>query len=230
MRSTTLRVAVTLALVLATASMVAAAETASRRSQLTYDVTITNITQDQIFSPPVVATHRDGTGIFTAGESAGMELRMLAEDGLADPLVALLEADPDVLSVAAAPGPVMPGESVTLQVQSHPRYGRLSAVGMLVTTNDGFFGVDGHEMAILPWLAPSGPILAPAYDAGTEANNEDCGFIPGPPCGNPGVPDTDGAEGFVAVHPGVHGIGDLDAAVWDWRNPVAKITVTRAGH
>lgn len=229
MRSTTLRVSTTLVLALAAVSMVAAAEPAANRSFI-YDVTITNLTQDQVISPPVVATHRGSTGIFTPGESASTELRMLAEDGLVDPLVMLLEDDPDVLSVAAAPGPVMPGESVTLQVHAFLWFDELSAVGMLVTTNDAFFGVDSHELGRFPFLAPIGPIFAPAYDAGTEANNENCGFIPGPPCGNPGVPDTDGAEGFISVHPGIHGVGDLDAAVWDWRNPVAKITVTRAGH
>ena len=50
-------------------------------------------------------------------------------------------------------------------------------------------------------------------------------FIPGPPCGNAGVRDTGNAEGFVHVHAGVHGIGDLVAADHDWRNPVAKITI-----
>ena len=29
-----------------------------------------------------------------------------------------------------------------------------------------------------------------AWDAGTEFNNELCGFIPGPPCGNPLIRDT----------------------------------------
>ncbi len=58
-------------------------------------------------------------------------------------------------------------------------------------------------------------------------NSEDCIYIPGPPCGNPGVRDTDGAEGFVHVHPGIHGIADLVPAAHDWRNPVALITIER---
>jgi hypothetical protein len=31
----------------------------------------------------------------------------------------------------------------------------------------------------------------------------------------------------VHIHRGTHGIGDLDADRYDWRNPVARITVTR---
>ena len=29
------------------------------------------------------------------------------------------------------------------------------------------------------------------------------------------------------IHAGIHGVGDLDAATRDWRNPVALITVRR---
>jgi hypothetical protein len=38
---------------------------------------------------------------------------------------------------------------------------------------------------------------------------------------------TTGAEGFVHVHAGIHGIKDLVPARDDWRNPVARIEVRR---
>ena len=66
---------------------------------------------------------------------------------------------------------------------------------------------------------------SPAYDAGSESNNEDCDFIPGPPCDNPLVRDTANAEGYVHVHAGIHGVGDLVPATHDWRNPVAAISM-----
>ena len=61
----------------------------------------------------------------------------------------------------------------------------------------------------------------------SEENNEDCAFIPGPPCNNPHVRATDKAEGFVHIHSGIHGGTILIPARDDWRNPVAKIIVTR---
>jgi hypothetical protein len=70
-------------------------------------------------------------------------------------------------------------------------------------------------------------VNATAYDAGSEANSEDCDFIPGPPCGNGGVRDTDGAEGYVYIHSGIHGIGGLDPAEFDWLNPVATVKIER---
>ena len=70
---------------------------------------------------------------------------------------------------------------------------------------------------------------SPGYDAGSEANDELCANIPGPTCdgvgASPGV--NDGDEGFVHIHRGMHDAGDLSSAVYDWRNPVARITVSR---
>ena len=37
--------------------------------------------------------------------------------------------------------------------------------------------------------------------------------------------DTEGAEGFVHIHSGIHGTGDLSPAEWDWQNPVVEIAV-----
>ncbi len=35
-------------------------------------------------------------------------------------------------------------------------------------------------------------------------------------------------KGYVHIHAGLHGIGDMDAGELDWRNSVAKITIARA--
>jgi hypothetical protein len=61
-----------------------------------YDVTLTNLTKGQIFSEPVVYTHRSSFDLFTPGESAIPELAGLAEDAAFEPLIALLGAEPKV--------------------------------------------------------------------------------------------------------------------------------------
>ena len=38
---------------------------------------------------------------------------------------------------------------------------------------------------------------------------------------------NDDGEGFIHVHRGVHGIGDLDAAEYDWRNPMLRVEFTQ---
>jgi len=69
--------------------------------------------------------------------------------------------------------------------------------------------------------------LAPAYDAGTETNDEAYANVPGPACRGEALSYYDEGEGFVTIHNGVHGIGELNPSIYDWRNPVAKIIVTR---
>ncbi|MGH8621200.1 MAG: hypothetical protein ACRET3_03595 [Burkholderiales bacterium] len=41
-----------------------------------------------------------------------------------------------------------------------------------------------------------------------------------------GKPEGD-EEGYVHIHAGIHGIGDLPPEVRDWRNPVARVAIRR---
>lgn len=192
-----------------------------------YVVTITNITQAQIISPVVVATHAEtAQPLFVEGQPASAELAQVAEDAVVGPLMEKLMAADGVLDVqliTGVNGPILPGETASVTIASVVPFRFVSLVGMLVTTNDAFAGLQGVR-------GPSfgtGVHYAIAYDAGSEANTESCEDIPGPPCGNIGVRVTEGAEGYVYVHSGIQGAGeDLDGH-WDWRNPVARITITR---
>jgi hypothetical protein len=190
-------------------------------AQYSATVYITNLSQ-QIISPPVVASHTWKVTIFAPGQPASSDLAALAEDGDGSGLVDLLSGHGEVFDVAAATGPILPGETAVLQLQFRGKFNHFSAVGMLVTSNDAFFGLNSY------FIDPSQKVhrtVAPAWDAGSEANNELCDFIPGPPCGNPFMRDTDGAEGFVSIHSGIHGTGDLLPNEWAWQNPVVEIAV-----
>lgn len=187
----------------------------------TLEVTITNLTRGQIFSPPIVYTHRSGYRLFSPGEPAISELAGVAEDADNDPLIALLGTEPAVGAVGVGGGPVLPGESMTVRVDARQNAQYVSALGMLVTTNDAFFA----GSARLSGVGTS--FYAPAWDAGSEANTQSCSHIPGPPCGNGGVRVTAGAEGYVSVHAGIQDRGSLDDALHDWRNPVARIQIRR---
>jgi hypothetical protein len=186
-------------------------------------VRITNVSK-QIISPPLVLTHSWKARVFIPGNPASTELSVLAEDGDPSALAALLGESDEVLDVAVADGPLLPGATMIFDLERRGRFNRVSAVGMLVTTNDAFFGLDNYLVGDDP---QNQRMSVPAWDAGTEFNNELCGFIPGPPCGNPLVRDTDGAEGFVHTHPGINGGGDLSPADWNWQNPVVEIRVVK---
>jgi hypothetical protein len=193
-----------------------------------YMITITNLTYDQIISPPVVVVHNEQFRLFQPGLAAGSELTALAEDGMTGPLAGLLAVSPGVSDYAVAGGGILPGGSATVEVRVQGNARMISVAGMLVSTNDAFVGLDGYALPFgLFNSSRTTTINAQAYDAGSEANTESCAHIPGPPCGNPGVRVTDGAEGFVHVHRGIQGVGELDAPTKDWRNPAARISIQR---
>lgn len=185
-------------------------------------VTVTNLTRGQTFTPILVVAHNPRARLFTAGAPASEELATLAEDGNVAPLAAALKRLKAVKGVADSGGLLMPGETTTIKVKAHGAR-RVSLAAMLIPTNDAFVSLNSVR-------APrhgSITYTAVAYDAGSEPNDEDCANIPGPVCGGVGASPEAGGEGFVHVHAGIHGIGSLDPAERDWRNPVARITVRR---
>ena len=123
-------------------------------AQTTYMVRITNVSK-QIISPPLVATHSWKARIFVPGNPASTELSMLAEDGDPSALAAALGGNGEVLDMAVADGPLMPGASMVFELESRGRFNRVSAVGMLVTSNDAFFGLENLPVRIAR-LQPGG--------------------------------------------------------------------------
>lgn len=190
----------------------------------TYEVTVFNATRHQPLSPVLVMAHNTSAAIFRIGQSASAGLRELAEEGDNSLLMANMIANPNVGDVVSGTAPIGPGSSETMTITLDSSTRLMSLATMLVNTNDAFAAVNGLSL-------PNGGTrsFAIAYDAGTEANNESCAFVPGPACGAKGAPDEAGAEGFVHVHPGIHGVADLDAAEYDWRNPAIYVTVRRIG-
>ncbi len=212
--------ALAIAFVPATALLHSAPAAAPSTSR--YRVTITNVTRGQIFSPSLAIAHGDGASLFSLGHPASAGLTQLAEEGDPSQLAAMMSANPAVTDLRTNGAPIMPGASAEILVAAEDD-DAISVAGMLVTTNDAIFAV----RAIPVPLHGETVVFALAYDAGTEANSENCAFIPGPPCGNGGSHDPAQAEGYVHVHAGIHGIGGLDASMFDWNGPVAEVRIER---
>ena len=204
---------------------------ASAADERTYEVTVYNATRGQPVTPPVAATHTSAFQLFEIGDDLeatplGIALRIQAEDGVPTDLVTALSGDPEVSDVAVLAGsPFGPGDTAVSTVMASSKAKYLTLTAMLATTNDAFAAVRGVRL-------PNGigdrvTVYGKAYDAGTEVNSEDCTYIPGPPCGQAGVRDTDGAEGYLHIHSGVHGGSSLEPSDHDWRNPVIQVTIER---
>jgi hypothetical protein len=187
----------------------------------TYDVTITNLTNSISFTPILVTSHRKPITIFELGFPASEDLRMVAEAGNITPLTTTLKENKQVIDVQNSGGLLAPGASVSVRVSARRGAKLISIASMMLPTNDGFIALDSVQAP----KSGSATYYSPGYDAGSEINDELCANIPGPTCGGTGSPGQ--GEGYVHIHRGIHGIGDLNASTYDWRNPVAKITITR---
>jgi hypothetical protein len=185
-----------------------------------------------------------------ADPAARPEVRPLIEEADAGPLLNVLSNDPNVRQVKILQGAqltggiipfpegrnkvILPGKSASVIIEAGGRERLLSMIGMLGQTNDSFYALRNIE---LPRNNDTETHYAVAYDGGTEVNNELCAFIPGAPCGSVCSPSSTpefcdavrarNGEGFVRISEGNHGVGSLPANLWDWRNPVAKITIRR---
>jgi hypothetical protein len=192
-----------------------------------FEVTVTNITSGQQFTPLLLVTHRPQLALFQLARPASPGLTTLAEEGNVAPLRATLNANSDVTATEAGTGLTNGGATATFTIRGNPDKDYLSVAAMLIPTNDAFVALDRAD------LPRHGTVTytARAYDAGTERNTETCASIPGPnftECGGPGGgARIGGGEGYVHVHKGIVGVGQFDPASRTWMNPVAYITIRR---
>ncbi len=199
-------------------------------------VEITNLTNGTYFTPLLVAATDRDTHLFEVGKQASAALQAMAEGGDLTGLVRQLEEAGGRYLQNPAAGLLAPGETASLTLRVGGRRGsRLSIVGMLLPTNDGFVGLD----AVPVLKRGTHTYYLNGYDAGTEPNDEivngaGAPGIPGIPA-DPGGYAGSGAAGIgvapenrlIHVHPGVLGgdDSDLDATVHRWQNPVAKVVI-----
>lgn len=123
----------------------------------TFEITITNLTNAQIFSPPRSEAHAPGTSLFFAGEGASEGIENMAESGdNAQLLVDLEDLEADMVESG---GPVLPRATTTLTLTSEDGNRLISAVGMLVGTNDVFFGLGAVRPAASPTPTASSPMM-----------------------------------------------------------------------
>jgi len=195
----------------------------------TYHVTITNTTAHHVITPPAVIAHNRHFKLFKVTEAASPELTIMAESGNLNPLLGSLESNTNVSAVMSTldqtPPVILPGHSITVEIKA-PKKTYFTVAGMLATSNDAFTSATLRA----PKKHRYSKGTAITYDAGSEDNNELCIDIPGPPCGGTNETIEGDGEGFVTIHNGVHGVGDLVPADLDWRGPTAMVRIHNAGN
>jgi len=151
-----------------------------------YSIKIANLTNAQPLSPPAALLHRSTFSAWAVGETASEALEQMAEGGDSSDL---LDLQPSAVDYSADT-PLLPGETTSFSLRTgNQTLTRLTLAGMLVNTNDSFTGINAMELDELE-TGHTRVVYTYALDAGTEANSELVGTIPGP---------ADGGEGFNAA-------------------------------
>lgn len=206
------------------------------------DVRIVNLTNGIYYTPFLVAAHPVGSSLFTVGQAASPELQAMAEGGDISGLVGVLSTLNATVVENPAGGLLPPAQSTTASLNTDGTDNvLLSVVAMLLPTNDAFAGLNAVPIPTDPGTYTYD---LPAYDSGTEANDE---IVNGGGAPNvPGIPVAPGGSGTggsgvtgpdanTTVH--IHrnavgdtdpngGASDLDATVHRWLNPVVRVVVT----
>ena len=199
----------------------------------TFTITVTNLTANQPLSPITAIAHTSGYHAFIDGESASTALEVMAEGGDNGALITEAEAASQYLDSKSGAAPIGPGASDTVELSvTHGSKAHLSLLSMLVNTNDAFTASNAYKISDLA-LNQSRTINLPVWDAGTEANSEAAGTIPGPADSGEGYNAArDDIVDFVGIHRGVISADDgLATSVLNeshrFLNPAAKVTIKR---
>ena len=192
-----------------------------------FTVQVTNLTNAQPLSPIAAIAHSEGM-LWQIGEPASAALELMAEGGDNSELLATDFA----MASSSAESPLPPGEQVTLMLSTEQLDSlKISLATMLVNTNDAFTGLNAIDVSSLA-VNESLSRTSFAYDAGTEANSEAQGTIPGPADSGEGYNEMRDDINRVAMHPGVVSQDDgltnsVLTSQHKFDNPVARITITR---
>ncbi len=208
-----------------------------------FNVRIINLTNGIWYTPFLVAAHPAGTSLFTSGQPASASLQAMAEGGDISGLVADMQAMGATLAENPAAGLLPPAMSANVDMNTDGTDNvMLSVVAMLLPTNDAFAGLDSMPIPTAPGTYV---VDLPAYDAGTEANDEmitgggmpGAAGIPADPGGLAGTGGTGAAAADANSSVHIHrntlgdtdamgGASDLDSRVHRWLNPVVRVIVT----
>ena len=158
----------------------------------TFSIRAINLTLLQPLSPIIVVAHNSSARIFEDGVVASVALEQMAEGGSNAQIAGSIPAASLITSTSLS-GPLagLGTATLTLTIADDRLLSdmRVTALGMLTNTNDAFTGFNSVNISNLT-MGQSMIINGPTWDAGTEANSEAQGTMPGP---------VDGGEGFNAA-------------------------------
>lgn len=205
-------------------------DSANKTEMLSYNIEVNNLTSNQPLSPILAQLHNSEYAAWKIGQAASLGLEMLAEGG--DNSTLLNGKMPNVYRSISGVAAIGPGASDMQSIQTEMSANmKLTFISMLVNTNDAFIGQTGIDLSNLV-VGEEVKYFLPIYDAGTEANSELQGTIPGPADGGEGFNMARDDVDYVARHPGIVGIDQgysesVLNSTHGFDSPAAVLTITR---
>jgi hypothetical protein len=193
-----------------------------------YEFVVTNTSYAQPLSPLAVILHDGDYRGWALGDASSIALEELAEGG--DNAAFLSAAN--VMETISGSGVLLPGANEVLEATiDEASVIEFTLASMLVNSNDAFIGVTGEDISTLA-VGETRTLWVPVFDAGTEANMELPGSIPGPADGGEGFNEARDDTDYVARHPGVVTTADgyAESVLNESHRfdaPVAMLAVTR---
>ena len=179
-----------------------------------YHAKFVSITEGQPLSPPVVAVHDADASAFMLGQPASTGIERMAEQGMADPLIAELTPMMGVWTAFAGGT----GGAIEHEFSFIAQPGQLVTIlSMIGRTNDAFTGIDS---APLPMAGGSIDLETIAWDAGTEVNTGLMADLPA--YGGEGSPEEGGAVTELNSYSIIDDPNGREDFTWP---PVARITI-----
>jgi hypothetical protein len=191
------------------------------------EISITNLTQGNYFTPRLVVAHTSEADLFEVGTTASTALAWVAEAGVImdgqnaasvgqnfESVLGPADTDNGSNTWHFFGGLVAPATTLTYATFDTMDKPYLSLVSMLIPTNDAFVGLDSIQ---IPTEAGTYTYYVNAYDAGTELNDElnstrtDITAVGGANLGGYGLPGVAGA-GADPINPSM-GTGGTGVAV-----------------
>lgn len=152
--------------------MVAATPVAAK---VMFEVTVTNETAGQPFSPMTLVAHSAAKKFWMVGEAVSVGLEDIAESGSPTTWRNTLKTDSMVYMTKEGKGLILPGKMETFTVELSETElmngAELSLASMLGKTNDGLVLMSGQKLNMLK-QGDSTSVRLLSYDAGTEMNRE----------------------------------------------------------
>lgn len=196
-----------------------------------FEVTVTNETAGQPFSPMTLIAHKASQKFWELGSPVSVGLEYIAETGNPSVWRGDLKSNANVYGFWEGKGLLLPSKSETFVVELTESQltsdARLSFAVMLGKTNDGLVLMDGQTLNRLK----AGETLSThllSYDAGTELNRETAETL-----GSAGFnPARDDITSVLTLHSGVVSKDDglTNSALTQlekWDHAVAKVDIKR---